>query len=67
MLAQIALHAQNKENQWYVDSGCSSHMTGNPTNFLTFKKENEGSVTFGDNTTARISGKGTLSLDSGKT
>ena len=48
-------------------SGCSSHMIGDQTKFLTLKKENEGSVTFGGNTTSRIDGKGTLSLDNGKT
>ena len=49
MLIQIALHAQNKGNQWYVDNGCSSHVIGDQTKFLTLKKENEGSVTFGGN------------------
>ena len=24
----IALHAEGQKNQWYIDSGCSKHMTG---------------------------------------
>jgi hypothetical protein len=49
MLVQTSLHSQNKGNQWYVDSGCSSHMTGDKSKFLTLKEVNEGIVTFGDN------------------
>jgi len=67
MLVQIALHAQNKGNQWCIDNRCSSHMTGDQTKFLTLKEVNIGSVTFWDNTTTRIVGKGTLSLDNGNT
>lgn len=27
LLVQVAFHAQNENNTWYVDSGCSNHMT----------------------------------------
>lgn len=67
MLVQTTLHAQNKGNQWYIDNRCSSHTTRDHTNFITLKEENRGGVTFGANTTARITGKGMLSLDNGKT
>ena len=30
----ISLFAEGEENQWYIDSGCSKHMTGEKTNFL---------------------------------
>ncbi|GJR49843.1 uncharacterized mitochondrial protein-like protein [Tanacetum coccineum] len=36
-----------KEDQGYVDSGCSRHMTGNMSYFSDFKEFNEGYVTFG--------------------
>jgi hypothetical protein len=42
-------------------------MKGNQNKFLTIKKEKGGSVIFGDNASARIVGKGTVSLDNGKT
>jgi hypothetical protein len=67
MLVQTSLHAKNKGNIWYVDSGCSSHMTRDKNKFLTLKEVNKGSVTFGDNAPARITRKYTLSLDIGKT
>jgi hypothetical protein len=67
MLVQTSLHAQNKGNIWYIDSGCSSHMTGDKNKFHTLKEVNEGNVTFGDNATTRIARKGTLSIDNGKT
>ena len=67
MLVYTAFHAQNKGNQWCTDSGLWSHMKRDQTKFLTLKEENKGNVTFGDNTTTRIDGKGTLSLDSGNT
>jgi hypothetical protein len=40
-------------------------MTRDRTKFITLKK-NEGNVTFGDNDTSKIVGKGTLSLDNGR-
>ncbi|GJX11669.1 hypothetical protein Tco_0201528 [Tanacetum coccineum] len=36
-----------KEDQGYVDSGCSRHMTGNMSYLLDFKKFDGGYVTFG--------------------
>jgi hypothetical protein len=63
----LALYAQNEGNQWYIDSGCSKHMTRYQTKFLTSKEEKGGSVTFGDNASTSIVGKGTIILDNGKT
>ena len=53
----LALYAQNKGNQWYIDSGCSKHMMGDQTKFLTLKEEKGVRVTFGDKDSARIVGK----------
>jgi hypothetical protein len=57
----IALKAQEMEDLWYVDSGCSKHMTGNKDKFKNLKKQ-KGKVTFGDNASRNILGKGTVSL-----
>jgi hypothetical protein len=42
-------------------------VTGDQTKFLTLKEEKGGSVTFGDNASGRIVGKGIVSLDNGNT
>jgi hypothetical protein len=65
MFVQATLHAQKNKGEWVIDTGCSSHMTGDRTKFITLKK-NDGNVTFGDIGRSKIFGKGTLNLDNGK-
>ncbi|GKA03247.1 putative ribonuclease H-like domain-containing protein [Tanacetum coccineum] len=49
------------EDQCYVDSGCSRHMTGNMSYLSDFKAFDKGYVTFGGGAKGgRITGKGTL-------
>ena len=60
------MHAQNKEIYWYIDSGFSRNMTGDKNTFLILKRENGGSVSFGDNKSAKIIGKGKVILGSQK-
>ncbi|GJZ35918.1 putative ribonuclease H-like domain-containing protein [Tanacetum coccineum] len=50
-----------KEDQGYVDSGCSRHMTGNMSYLSNFKEFNRGYITFrGGAKGGKITGKGTL-------
>ncbi|GJX52451.1 ribonuclease H-like domain-containing protein [Tanacetum coccineum] len=50
-----------KEDQGYVDSGCSRHMTRNMSYLSDFKEFNGGYVTFGGGAKGgKITGKGTL-------
>ncbi|GJX02899.1 putative ribonuclease H-like domain-containing protein [Tanacetum coccineum] len=52
---------RQKEDQGYVDSGCSRYMTGNMSYLSDFKKFDRGYVTFGGGAKGgRITGKGTL-------
>eukprot|EP00253_Pinus_taeda_P002164 PITA_02164 len=60
----LALYAQNNENQWFVDSGCSRHMTRDRRMFVSLSKK-EGNVSFGSGS-GRIEGKGTVTLINGK-
>jgi hypothetical protein len=53
----IVMYAQDKGIQWYNDSGCSKHMTGDDNKFIILKEEKGGIITFGDNASARIVGK----------
>ena len=47
---------------WYLDSGCSRHMTGNRSLFKVFESTNGGNVTFGDGSKSQIKRKGIISL-----
>ncbi|GJY02007.1 hypothetical protein Tco_0360159 [Tanacetum coccineum] len=64
--ASITLKRHNyghpqKEDQGYVDSGCSRHMTGNMSYLSDFKEFDGGYVTFGGGAKGgKITGKGTL-------
>ena len=52
----IALKTHEMEDLWYVDSGCSKHMTGNKDKFLSLRKQ-KGKVTFGGNASGNIRGE----------
>ena len=46
---------------WYVDSGCSRHMTGNKELLFEYEeKVGGGSVTFGENRKGQIKGYGVI-------
>ena len=47
---------------WYLDSGCSRHMTGDRSLFKVFEFKKDGNVIFSDGTKSQIKGKGTISL-----
>ncbi|GKD18202.1 ribonuclease H-like domain-containing protein [Tanacetum coccineum] len=52
-----------KEDQGYVDSGCSRHMTSNMSYLSNFKEFDGGYVTFGGGAKGgKITGKGTLKM-----
>ena len=52
----------NLENRqlWYVDSGCSRHMTGGRSNLLSLTALNGGSVAFGNSKSGTIVGIGNI-------
>jgi hypothetical protein len=52
-----------EEDEWFIDSGCSSHMTGDQRKFVSLKKKG-GNVTFGDDSSTKILGKGIVNLGS---
>ena len=45
---------------WYVDSGCSRHMTGEKCNFLLLTASEGGSVAFGNGKSGTIAGIGKI-------
>nr|KYP31345.1 Retrovirus-related Pol polyprotein from transposon TNT 1-94 [Cajanus cajan] len=52
---------------WYLDSGCSRHMAGDPSKLSSLKLKNEGFVTYGDNNKRRILGHGNIGNSSSLT
>jgi hypothetical protein len=60
---QIALSAEEckEEYEWYIDSGCSSHMTVDQDKFISLKRKG-GNVAFGDESYAKILGEGVVEL-----
>jgi hypothetical protein len=53
----LAPQGKQKKRGWYVDSGCSKHMTGDKDRFLTLRKERYGSLSFGNDDSTIIIGK----------
>ena len=51
-----------ESDAWYLDSGCSRHMTGNKALFTHLEDYNGGSVRFGDGGKAKVIGKGIVSI-----
>ena len=43
-----------KKGHWYLESGCSGHMTGDKDYYLSYEERDGGSVTFGNNDKAKI-------------
>jgi hypothetical protein len=62
----LVLSAQRQTNPWYIDSGCSKHMTGDKGKFLSLSESKSRNVTFGNDAPGKIKGKGMVSLSNGK-
>ena len=52
-----------EDNKWYLDSGCSRHMTGIRENLSEFVEEDGPSVKYGDNSIAKTKGYGLVRKD----
>lgn len=57
----MALRAGNT-SRWYLDSGCSKHMTVDKSLFTHLAELNDGRVIFGDGNSTRIVEKGTVDV-----
>ena len=61
----LVLSAQRQKNPWYIDNGCSKHMTGDKGNFLSLSESKSGNITFGNDALGKIKGKGMVILSNG--
>ncbi|KAA3477147.1 Retrovirus-related Pol polyprotein from transposon TNT 1-94 [Gossypium australe] len=50
----------SKKNLWYLDSGCSRHITDDKIHFIDLKPKSGRELTFGDNSTKQIKGIGSI-------
>ena len=50
----------NKSDRWIIDSGCSHHMNGDKSKFITLEYYNGNSVRFGNDAPSQIKGKGSI-------
>jgi hypothetical protein len=60
---RIALTTEKckEEDEWYIDNGCSSHMTRDQDKFIILKRKG-GNVAFGDDSSAKILGEGVVEI-----
>jgi hypothetical protein len=56
----MGLQAKTHDAMWYLDSGCSRHMTGEKERFTSLSQHKSGTVTFGDDSKGEIIGKGII-------
>jgi hypothetical protein len=62
----LVFSAQSKMNPWHIDSGCSKHMMGDKSKFISLSESKLGNLTFGNDAPGKIKGKGMVSLSNGK-
>ena len=54
---------KSTQELWYLDSGCSKHMTGDANKFLVMTRTKHGNVTFGGDNKGTILGVGSVGKD----
>jgi len=51
------------QDMWYIDSGCSYHMTGKQSKMSSLHRLQGGNISFGDKSKCKIYGMGTVKLN----
>ena len=59
---QECLLTKKGRGTWYLDSGCSKHMTGDEKMFISLERKRGGKVTLGDNTSCQVLSTGTIRI-----
>ena len=52
--------SKSTKDKWFLDSGCSRHMTGDKNKFTSLTLKDGGNVKFGDNSKGKIIGIGNI-------
>ena len=53
---------ENNEDIWYLDSGCSNHMTRNINMFASLDKNVKTNIILGNGNTVSVEGKGRINI-----
>nr|GEX78270.1 hypothetical protein [Tanacetum cinerariifolium] len=56
---------EEKSQVWYMDSGCSNHMSGDRLQFIAFDETGKSHVRLGDDKQLKVEGKGTVEISVG--
>ena len=62
LMACVDVNKDNKEDMWYLDSGCSNHMYGKKEYFSNLNENFRDSVKLGNNSSMAVMGKGNIRL-----
>ncbi|CAN1303414.1 Retrovirus-related Pol polyprotein from transposon TNT 1-94 [Linum perenne] len=60
---EVCYQSNVTSDDWVLDSGCSHNMTGNRDLFHDLKQVNKGKVFFGDNSSSKIIGVGSIKVN----
>ena len=58
----LTVKAQKRKDVWYVDSGCSTHITGDKRKFVSLKDNKDGTISFGNDGSSNVIGSRTVTL-----
>ena len=62
LMSHIELYGNNREDAWFLDSGCSNHMCGDKDMFCELDEKFRQLVKLGNNTRMTVLGKGKIKL-----
>ena len=62
LMTHVELNHASREEVWFLDSGCSNHMTGNRLWFIDIDEEFRQSVKLGNNSRIRVMGIGSIRM-----
>ncbi len=58
----LSTSSRHYESDWYIDSGCSQHMTHDKSLFVSYDKSSKSSVELGNGTTTKVAGEGRVKI-----